>query len=314
MTILSLGSVNCDLQVRVERWPGPGETLPVRDFVAVGGGKAANVALLARRLGEHAVLLGRTGEDAFARIAREPLENAGVDLRHARSSRAERTGVALIAVRPDGEKTILLAGNANDHWSEDDMAAAQASVAEAPERSVLVADLEVPGEVVRRLAGAARERGFKTVLDPSPVRAMREALYPHFDCITPNPGEAAALAGFSVTNEDDALRAGTRLREQGAPAALVKLSDGGCVIVGDGRPLCLSAPQVEVVDKTGAGDAFAGALAVGLLRGKSVAEAARLAVAASAAAVSGYGSQASYLEEPELENLLSAVKERSWQQ
>src|SRR5437763_1516636 len=115
--VLSLGSVNVDFQVRTDRWPGPGETLLGREFVMVGGGKAANVAVLARRLGWDARLIARVGDDLLADHALRPLQEGGVDLQAVQRVRGQATGVALIDVRPDGEKASVLAANANDAWT-----------------------------------------------------------------------------------------------------------------------------------------------------------------------------------------------------
>jgi ribokinase len=307
-SILSLGSLNLDFEMRVERWPDPGESLPTRDFVAAGGGKAANVAFCARKLGVPSVLLARMGEDIFGRMALQPLEQAGVDVRYVRCSAGEASGVALIAVQPDGEKTILLAANANAHWSAQDVIAVEAAVQEAAAGSVLVADLEVPAHVVRTIARACRERGFKVILDPSPARAMEPDLYALCDCITPNPGEAAALVGFAVRTPQDGLRASKVLRERGSATVLTKLPDGGCVLYESSAAQWLRAPQVEPGDKTGAGDAFAGALAVGILSQCTPEEAARMAVAAATVAVTRYGTQASYPDRAELERLMHLVR------
>jgi ribokinase len=307
--VLSLGSLNLDLEVRVERLPGPDdESLRGREFLVAGGGRAANVAFFAAKLGVPSVLLARMGQDVFGRMALSGLERVGVDLRHVRRIAGEATGVAMIAVRPNGDETMLYAANANEHWSAQDAAAAETALADAPPGSVLVIDLEPPAEVTRRIAQACRDRRFKVILDPAPPDKMQADLYALCHCITPNRREAAALSGLPVRTLQDAWKAGNALRDRGAGVAFVKMHEGGCVMVDESGAQLLSPPKVAVIDKTGAGDAFAGALAVALVSGRSVDEAGRLAVAASAAAVSGYGAQPSYPDRPQLERLLTLVR------
>ncbi|MBX5493005.1 MAG: bifunctional hydroxymethylpyrimidine kinase/phosphomethylpyrimidine kinase [Chloroflexi bacterium] len=302
--IISLGSINVDFQVRAACWPNPGETLLGSEFLLIGGGKAANVAYLARRLGAPARLVGRVGDDSLRVVALRPLQAAGVDLTHTRSVVGCCTGMALIVVRPDGEKAIILAPNANMAWSDQDAEAVAVAVAEASPGSVLVADLEVPGSIVRRAVEAARHAGHTVVLDPSPAEALAADLCPAIDYLTPNAGEAEELTGIAVRSVEDAFRAGEILHARGVRVVLVKLREGGCALVSAARREYLPAPRVEVVDKTGAGDAFAGALGVALLEGQSEREAGRFAVAAATLAVTRYGSQPAYPGRAELEELL----------
>ncbi|MDQ2694777.1 MAG: ribokinase [Pseudomonadota bacterium] len=304
--IVSLGSINADFQVRAERWPDPGETLLGRDFLLLGGGKAANVAFLAQRLGAPALLIGHVGDDPLAERALEPLRAAGIDLSQVTAVAGGTTGASLIVVRPDGDKTIVLAANANDAWQPQDAAAAAAAVADAGSGSLLVADLEVPAFVVREAIDAARGQGFPVLLDPSPAARLDDELYPLVDYITPNPSEARQLTGITVDGAGAARRAGEQLRRRGAGIAFMKLSDGGCVVVGDNLREHVEGFAVEVIDTTGAGDAFAGALAVALWEGKDPVAAARFATAASSLAVSGYGSQPAYPDRRAVEGLLES--------
>lgn len=292
--LYSLGSINLDFQVRTDRWPVPGVTLPGRDFLMDGGGKAANVAYLARRLEVPSRLFAAVGEDPLADLALKPLRLAGVDLRSVRRVPGQTTGVALIVVGPDADKAITLAPNANGAWSGEAMESVVEALSEGPEGSILVADLEVPGRVVLAATDAARRAGIPILLDPSPADRMEETLFPLVDFIAPNPKEAEALTGTAVKSPESAFAAGDRLRERGIRTALVKLGSGGCVVVGEGVREHVPAPEVEPVDKTGAGDAFAGAFAVAWMRGLSLLQAAEFAVAVSTAAVTRYGSQAAY--------------------
>ena len=292
--ILALGSVNVDFQVRVERRPELGETLLGRDFAELGGGKAANVAFLARRLGVGARLLARVGDDALAGRALAPLREIGVDLAHVSAVDCSATGVSMIAVPPDGKKTIILAPNANQSWTQEDAREIAGAVASAPAGSVLVADYEVADFVVAQAVEAAARRGLAVVLDPSPADRVADDVLSQIDVIVPNPSEAGHLTGIAIEDERAAARAGRCLLERGVKAAAVKLPGGGCVLVQAGQLTHVPPVPVEITDTTGAGDAFAGALAVALLERRSLSEAACFANAASHLAVTGYGSQPAY--------------------
>jgi ribokinase len=173
---------------------------------------------------------------------------------------------------------------------------------------VLVADLVVPVQVVRRAAQAARQRGFPVVLDPSPAARMTDDLYPLAGCLTPNPPETHTLTGIAVHDMDGALQAGAELVKRGVGTAFVKLGDGGCSVVTRDGGTRVVAPPVRVVDKTGAGDAFAGALGVAMLEGRDPAAAGRFAVAAATFAVTGYGSQPAYPARADVERLLPSTQ------
>jgi ribokinase len=208
----------------------------------------------------------------------------------------------VIAVPPDGKKAILLAANANDEWDEQAVRDMAERVAASPPGSILTVDFEVPAPVVRRAAEAAGALGLRVVVDPSwPDRVERELLADVF-AIAPNAAEAEALVGVKVTDPESGMEAARRIAALGPVLALVKLEDGGCVLAGrGGTGLHIPAQPVSVVDTTGAGDAFTGALAVALLEGKSPRDAALFAVAASHAAVTGWGSQPAYPDRDAIE-------------
>lgn len=289
--VLSLGSVNADFQVRVERRPQVSETLLGRDFKRLGGGKAANVAYLARRLGHEVRLFGHVGDDDLAWQALAPLRDIGVDLSGIKQVAGNTTGVAMVMVPPDGKKGIVLAANANEAWTNKDATGVVREINASPENSVLVLDCEVPVFVLERAAEAAGQRGFKTVLDPSPTDRVTDTLIAAADIMVPNASEAEQLTGMRCNDVDSAVQIGMRLLERGAAAVCVKLPDGGCVLVEEERFAHVGAVPVDVVDTTGAGDAFAGALAVALAERRPCVDAVRFGVAATHLAVAGYGSQ-----------------------
>lgn len=302
--VLAIGSINLDLQVKAQGWPEQSETLLGREFLCAGGGKAANVAAFAAKLGVPARLLGRVGDDSFAELALAGLRALRVDVAEVRPVRAA-TGVSMIVVRDDGDKTILLAPNANDHWEPDAERAVRASVERCAPGSCVCVDLEIPEPVALAALHAARARGLTTVLDPSPADRLRDEMLAACSYLVPNPRETERLTGVKVRSERDAKKAGERLLERGVANVCVKLPDGGAALVSDHGCQLLEAPKVQVVDKTGAGDAFAAGLCVGLFQDLQPLAAMRVAVAAASFAVTRYGSQAAYPTRAELDALLS---------
>ncbi len=301
--ILALGSVNADFQVRVDRRPEISETLLATDFKRMSGGKSANVAFLARKLGLQARLLAHVGDDDLAEQALGALREAGIDLSCVKRIAGQNTGVAMITVPPDGKKGIVMAPNANDCWTQADAETVVKAIADAPPDSVLVTNCELPDFIVERALETAREHGIRSILDPSPAGRVTDKLLQLADIVAPNAGEAQSLTDIECKDAQSGFAAGQRLRERGAKVAFVKLADGGCVMT-DGRDAAyIAAVPVDMVDSTGAGDAFAGALSVAIAEGRSHAEAARFAVAASHLAVTGYGSQPAYPDRAALEKM-----------
>lgn len=305
--ILSLGSINADFQVRIDVPLEGGSTLMSHDFVRLSGGKAANVAFLARQLGLDAILIGRVGQDELAEQALAPLRQAGVDIRHVTRSTGS-TGVSMITVPPDGKKSIVLAGNANDSWDGSAVESMTTAVAEAPEGSILVVDQEIPSQVVAKALHLAAERGIRTVFDPSPPeRVDREAL----SCVhamTPNASEAGRLTGVEVSDSGSAMRAAECMLSWGVRVACVKLSDGGCVAAWEGGRVHIPSLNVHSIDATGAGDAFTAAFAVSLLEEGDPVHSACYGVAASSCAVMAYGSQPSYPSRADIEARLPTLR------
>jgi ribokinase len=303
--IVSLGSINADFVVRVDRSPsGPGSLL-AHDLLRTSGGKAANVAVLAQRLGTPSVLLGCVGDDDLAEQALAGPVRAGVDVSGV-ARREGPTAYSSVLVPPDGAKTIVLANAANDAW--DDVGAVERAVAACSESDVVVVDLEIAPRMAAAAVRIARARDLTVVLDPAPADRLDESLLPLVDHLTPDHAEAAALTGTVGDDDERAQQAAEQLHARGAGTAYVKLRDGGCALAGDDGRAVVRAPEVEVVDATGAGDAFAGALAWALHDGRPPIDAACVAVAAASCAVGAYGSQESYPTRDALAAMLERVR------
>lgn len=307
-SVLSLGSVNADFQIRVSRRPDVSETLVGDEFKRLGGGKAANVAYFASRLGVRARLFGRVGDDELAEQALAPLREIGVDLSDVCKVEGETTGVAMITVPPDGQKGIVLAPNANNAWTREDGTRIAQTIAEMTAESVLVIDCEVPFVVLEKAVEAAQSRGLAIILDPSPAEQVTDELIATAEFIVPNASEAKQLTGIECRDADSAARAGRRLLDRGAEVACVKLPEGGCVLVERTQVTRIDAVPVDVVDSTGAGDAFAGALAVALVEGRPRVDAVRWAVAGSHLTVAGYGSQAALPTREQLQEMADRLE------
>lgn len=311
-SVISLGSVNADFQVRVDRRPDLSETLLASDFLQLSGGKAANVAYLARKLGLPATLIARVGADTFAEQALKPLREIGVDLQHVHAVGDKPTGVSMISVPPDGKKGIILAGNANNAWVQEDIATVQDAIANAPSGSVLVIDYEIAPFIVEPAIAAACDRDFPVILDPSPADRVEQNLFSQVTYLVPDAGEAEKLTDIEIDSVDRAIQAAHHLLEQGVKNACVKLKDGGCVLVNRDQTLHIPPVPVDIVDATGAGDAFAGALAIAVLEGKSLQDAVCFATAASHVTVTRYGSQPAYPTRSEIYELFKRLAPQAY--
>ena len=272
-----IGSVNVDLVVRAESLPGPGETVTGGTFERHGGGKSANQAVAAARQGAAVRMVGAVGDDELGEEAVAQLEAEGIDVSAVQRLTTAPTGVALIAVDAAGENQIAVASGANADLSP---AAVEAALAGAAAGGVALIGLEVPDAAVLAGARAARAAGLEVVLNPAPARPLPDELLALSPVLTPNGGEAAALAG-----EDDPEAAARALSERSGAAVVVTVGADGALLVEDGAVERIPAPRVEAVDTTGAGDAFNGALAAALAGGAALADAVRAAVAVAAESV-----------------------------
>jgi ribokinase len=276
--VVVVGSINADLVVVTERLPGPGETVSGGRFARHGGGKGANQAVAAARLGARVAMVGAVGADELGDAAVAELQDEGIDVSGVVRMDDAATGVALIVVDAHGENQIAIAAGANGRLGP-------AHVPRLEGEGVLLVGFEVPDQVV--VAGAAAAAGWTTILNPAPARAIPEAVLVARPILTPNATEAAQLTG-----EEDPEAAARALRERtGAPVLITLGSAGALLLDGEGGAERLPAPEVDVVDTTGAGDALNGALAAELAAGRPLAEAARFAIAAAARSTTREGAR-----------------------
>jgi ribokinase len=276
-----VGSVNVDLVVSAARLPGPGETVAGGTFARHGGGKGANQAVAAARLGARVRLVGAVGDDELGEGSLGLLEREGVDVSAVERLERVPTGVALIVVDEAGENQIAVASGANA-----ELGAASAGRAVEPDGGVVLLGLEVGDEAVLSGALAAREAGLALVLDPAPARPLGDELLGLAPLLTPNAAEACALAG--VSEPEAAAR--VLARRSGAPVVVTLGAHGALVIDGTSMEH-VPALRLRSVDSTGAGDAFAGALACELATGAELSAAVRFAVAAAGLSTLEHGAR-----------------------
>ena len=301
--IVVIGSSNMDLVCRVDSRPRPGETVLGGDLMSVPGGKGANQAVAAARLGAEVHFIGRVGDDGFGRQLLAGLRRDKVRTGHTLVSEGVSSGCALIVVDQRGENSIVVAPGANYRVSPADIDAAKELLARA---SVVVMQLEVPLKTVQYAIGLCRRLGTFTILDPAPVPAdgLPRAFY-GVDILTPNQGEAQALLGRPVRGRDG-LAAGRALRKFGPRAVVMKLGEKGAMIVRD-QAIEVPGYRVKVVDTTAAGDAFTAALAVALSEGRDLPEAVQWANAAGALCCQGFGAQPSLPKRSLVDALVAGV-------
>ena len=310
--ILSLGSINADFEVRLDAPLGESETATARDLRRLGGGKAANVAVVARLLGCDVCLLGRVGDDDLAEQALRPLREAGIDLAGVRRSVGERTAFAFVAVPPAGARRIVLAGEANLGFDDGDIKAVCKAIDAADSASLLMVDYEISPRAASQAVRAAHHRGLRIVIDPSFPAGVDHAALRLAHAITPTESQARALTGVTGHGEGAAAAAARALAELGPPVVCIKLDGGGCLLHHRGRSWRVgSHPAGPVVDSTAAGNAFTGALAVALFEGQKVPQAAAFAVAASDLAQSADGSRQAYPDRERLQRHLRTGREAS---
>lgn len=325
--IAVIGSFNTDLMVRAPRLPVPGETVLGTTFHMGAGGKGANQAVAAARLGAAVEMVACLGDDEFGRLALTTLSGEGVDVDHVTLLEGVATGVALIMVDDvHGENMIVVAPGANERVSAEHVNVARDVLASS---DVLLMQLEIPLETVEHAARVGRECGARVILNPAPGRPLSRELLAMVDVLTPNETEARIIAGLDgpdwpgakdkpdesgVASAAEAAKAAKvtmaaeaaeALLAQGCNAAVITLGSSG-VLVADAAG-CRRIPpyMVDAVDTTGAGDAFSGALAVALAEGMSLDDACRFANAAAAISVTRVGTAAAMPTRSEVDKFIA---------
>ena len=300
-SIVVLGGINMDLVAFVSRFPEAGETVVGDRFITYAGGKGANQAVAAARMGARAAMVGRVGDDIFGQQLLDGLANFGVDVSRVGLAPGESSGIAVITVDGAAQNRIIQVLGANTTCGD----AEAARVIEAlPKAAVLMLQLEVPVELSLRVAREAAALGKTVILDPGPVRPIPVEFFQYCSVITPNETEAEALVGFPITGPESAHLAAEALLSRGVKAAVVKLGAQGAVYLSPEERGYQPAFAVTAVDSVAAGDAFGGALALSLALGRNLADSVRTATAAGALAVTVTGAQDSMPSREAVEKFL----------
>ena len=287
------------------RFPRPGETVVGDRFLTYAGGKGANQAVAAARMGANSVLVGRVGGDMFGPQLLDGLAAAGVDISGIGVNPNESSGIAVIGVDETAQNCITQILGANATCGPAEAAAVKRGL---PGASALLLQLEVTLELSLEVAREAKAQGVTVMLDPGPVRPLPEGLLGLCDVITPNETEAQALVGFPVTGPDSAAEAAAALLDQGVGIVVVKLGVQGAYFASQISRGMTPPFDVEAVDSVAAGDAFNGALAVSLAEGKDLEEAVITASAAGALAVTRTGAQDAMPERSQVEDLIRSQR------
>lgn len=284
------GSSNTDMVVRTPHFPVPGETLLGGEFLMNAGGKGANQAVAAARLGGDVIFAGKTGDDLFGHRATSLLREEGIDVSCMIVDPALPSGVALITVNSAGENTIVVAAGANGTYSPEDF---NRALPKLEHSDILLMQLEIPISTVEYIAGKVRGKKTRVILNPAPAAPLSDELMKTLYLITPNETEASLLTGIQVTDESSAREAAILLHQKGVEKVIITMGAAGAFYLSEGKSGIIVAPRVIAADTTAAGDTFNGALAVALTEGKSLEESILFANQAAAITVTRPGAQAS---------------------
>jgi len=307
--IVVVGSSNTDMIIKINRIPRPGETVSGGTFSTAAGGKGANQAVAAQRLGAYVTLVTALGQDPLGDQALQNFIAEGIDVRHVHRDATAASGVAFIIVDANGENSIAVAAGANSRLSPAQVESAIDAIMAA---DILLLQLEIPIAAVLRAIEISREKGTLIILNPAPAPdfVIPDSLLAKVDLLTPNEWEAQALTGVAVHDEASAHQAGQRLRSKGAATVLITMGAQGVWMETPDEARRIAAYSVSAIDTTAAGDVFNAGLAVALAENKSLVEAVRFANAAAAISVTRLGAQPSAPNREEVERWLgeAAVK------
>lgn len=298
--ILVVGSSNTDMVIKSDKLPLPGETVLGGEFFMNPGGKGANQAVAAARLGGQVTFVAKVGNDMFGRQALQQFKQEKINTEYITIDAGHPSGVALIVVDNKGENCISVASGANNALAPDNVKDALAALDAA---AIVLLQLEIPLRTVESVVQESFEKGLKVILNPAPAQELPSALYPLLHFITPNETEAELLTGIKVTNIQTAQEAALKFQEWGVPNILITLGAKGAYLHTASLSAHIQAPAVKALDTTAAGDCFNGALAVALAEGRDVQDAVSFACQAAAISVTRMGAQASIPYRDEIETL-----------
>lgn len=305
--ICVVGSLSCDLVMRVPRRPQKGETIIGSEFATFVGGKGNNQALSAARAGGIVSMIGRVGRDHFGDTIEHKLKTTSVDCRYLYRDDELSTGIADILVDADGDNSICIAPQANSRLSAENIESAREVIAES---KFLLMQLEIPLDTVLAAARLGRKEGSMVILNPAPAPvggALPEELWSLLDLIVPNQTEAELLTGIPVVDLMSAIDAARALQAKGVGKVIITMGETGALLLEENKiPSVCPAFEVTVIDTTAAGDAFCGALVASLSRGATMDEAMVTGCAAGALAATTLGAEPSLPTRSDIEKLIAS--------
>lgn len=299
MKILVVGSSNTDMVVKTSRIPKPGETIIGGSFFMNQGGKGANQAVAAARLGAKVLFICKTGRDLFGKQALQAYEKEGIDTSFVFSSKTAPTGVAAIYVDKKGENCIVVAPGANFELLPNDIDVATEAIKAC---DIILMQLEIPMETVEYVAALGKQYNKKVILNPAPARELPQKLMESVYLITPNETEAEIITGIQITDENAMQQAAKKMNSMGIENVIITLGAQGAYVYSPTFAGIVPANKVKAVDTTAAGDIFNGALAVALSENVALEQAVRFASKASAISVTREGAQPSAPYRKEVDN------------
>ena len=288
--ILVIGSSNTDMVIKTNNFPAPGETILGGRFLMNAGGKGANQAVAAARLGGMVTFIGKIGDDIFGKQAVQQLEDEGINVNFVAVDPSNPSGVAMITVDHKGENSIVVAPGSNGTLSPGDF---NKALSELQDAEFVLMQLEIPIPTVEYIAQIAAQKQKKVILNPAPAAKLSDELLQNLYIITPNETEAELLTQIKVTDEQSALKAAEALHKKGVEIVIITMGAAGAFLLINGESEIIHASKVKAVDTTAAGDTFNGALAVGLSEGKTIQESIAFANKAAAISVTRIGAQSS---------------------
>jgi ribokinase len=298
--ILVVGSSNTDMVIKASHLPAPGETILGGNFFMNPGGKGANQAVAARRLGGNVTFIAKTGKDIFGETAVKLFREEGIHVEHMVTDPLHPSGVALITVDDRAENTIVVASGANATLFPADLGSAMEVIENA---GIILMQLEIPLMTVQFVAELAAVKGAKVILNPAPACHLKQELLRHISIITPNETEAEMLSGIKITDVGSVHTAAKAIRQLGVETAIITLGSKGAFISTREMETLIPAPVVEAADTTAAGDVFNGALAVALAEDRSLIDAVNFGCRAAAISVTRLGAQAAAPYRHEIESI-----------
>ena len=295
--ILVIGSANIDMVIKTNKFPEPGETIIEGEFFQSQGGKGANQAVAAARLGGSVKFVARVGNDDFGKKAVQQYKSNHICVDYIKTDVNNHTGVALISVNGEGENKIVVAPGANINYTKDDINDIQELI---PEAEIILLQLEIPIETIGQILKKSQKTKTKVILNPAPAQPLPGWYYDDLFLITPNKTETEQLTGISINGIDSMLKASSKLRSFGAMNVIITLGKEGAYLSTNDYNGLIPAPKVKAVDTTGAGDVFNGALATAIANGRDWVSSVKFACKAAAVSVTRKGAQNSA---PNLEDM-----------